>query len=69
MLMYFIVFTVIGFIIGIMVKDIEKSIPIIIGISILWGFVYAPVWGLAALGELSLGFYIFMMSNQKTNLS
>jgi uncharacterized membrane protein (Fun14 family) len=69
MLMYFIVFTVIGFVIGTMVKDIEKSIPIIIGISILWGMIYAPVWGLAALGELSLGFYIFTMSNQKTNLS
>ena len=52
-----------------MVKDIEKSIPIIIGISILWGLIYAPVWGLAALGELSLGFYIFTMSNQKTKLS
>jgi uncharacterized membrane protein (Fun14 family) len=69
MLMYFIVFTVIGFIIGTMVKDIEKSIPIIIGISILWGLIYAPVWGLACLGELSLGFYIFTMLNQKTNLS
>ena len=69
MLMYFIVFTVIGFIIGIMVKDLEKSIPVIIGISILWGFVDAPVWGLAALGELSLGFYIFRMSNEKMNLS
>jgi uncharacterized membrane protein (Fun14 family) len=69
MLMYFIVFTVIGFIIGTMVKDIEKSIPIIIGISILWGLIYAPIWGLACLGELSLGFYIFTMLNQKTNLS
>ena len=69
MLMYFIIFTVIGFVIGAVVQDLEKSIPIIIGISILWGFVYAPVWGLAALGELSLGFYIFLISNQKTNLS
>ena len=68
MLMYFIIFTVIGFVIGAVVKDLEKSIPIIIGISILWGLIYAPVWGLAALGELSLGFYIFMISNQKTNL-
>ena len=65
MLMYFIIFTIIGFIIGTMVKDIEKFIPIIIGISIIWGLIYAPVWGLAALGELSLGFYIFMMSNKK----
>ncbi len=67
--MYFIAFTVIGYVIGAVVKDLEKSIPIIIGISILWGLIYAPVWGLAALGELSLGFYIFTMSNQKTNLS
>ncbi len=64
MLTYFIVFTVIGFIIGTMVKDIRKAAPIIIGASILWGLIYAPVWGLAALGELSLGFYLFAMTNQ-----
>ena len=64
MLMYFLIFTVVGFVIGVVVKSLEKSIPFIIGISILWGFVYAPVWGLATLGELSLGFYIFTMLNQ-----
>ena len=65
MLIYFIAFTISGFIIGTMVKDIEKSIPIMMSISVVWGLIYAPVWGLAALGELSLGFYIFTMSNKK----
>ena len=65
MLMYFIAFTVIGFIIGAYVQDIGKAMPIIIMASILWGLIYAPVWGLATLGELSLGFYIYMIINKK----
>ncbi len=65
MLMYFIVFTIIGFVIGTLVRDINKAIPIIIGASILWGLISAPIWGLATLGELSLGFYIYVMTNKK----
>ncbi len=63
--MYFIVFTIIGFVIGTVVRDINKAIPIIIGASILWGLISAPIWGLATLGELSLGFYIYVMVNNK----
>ncbi len=63
--MYFIVFTIIGFVIGTLVRDINKAIPIIIGASILWGLISAPIWGLATLGELSLGFYIYVMVNNK----
>ena len=60
--MYFIVFTIIGFVIGTLVKDMNKAVPIIVAASILWGLIYAPIWGLATLGELSLGFYIYLMS-------
>ena len=64
MLMYFIIFTVSGFIVGLLVKDINKAIPIIVASSILWGLVNAPIWGLATLGELSLGFFIYLMINK-----
>ncbi len=65
MLMYFIVFIIIGFVIGALVKDISKAMPIIIAASILWGLISAPIWGIATLGELSLGFYIYTMTNKK----
>ncbi len=46
-------------------RDINRAIPIIIGASILWGLISAPIWGLATLGELSLGFYIYVMTDKK----
>jgi len=67
MLFYFIVFTIIGFVIGSAVRDINKAIPVIIVASVLWGLISAPIWGLATLGELSLGFYIYVMTNKKDN--
>jgi len=66
MLMYFIVFSIIGFGIGVIVKDIEKAIPIIMIISGVWGLIHAPIWGLATFGELSLGFYIYMMNMKES---
>jgi len=59
MLAYFIGFIVIGFILGLFIKDVEKVGPIIFVISILWGLASGPIWGFAAFGELSLGFYFF----------
>lgn len=67
MLTYFIAFSIIGFVIGAQVKDIGKAIPIIVIASILWGLVSAPIWGLATLGELSLGFYIYVVTREVTD--
>jgi len=67
MLTYFIVFTIVGFVIGTLVRDTKKAIPIIVAASILWGLINAPIWGLATLGELSLGFYIYLMSKNTTD--
>ena len=64
MLMYFIGFTILGFVLGAIMKDVEKVAPIIIVIAVLWGLTSAPIWGLAALGELSLGYYFFTMLAQ-----
>ena len=67
MLMYFIGFTILGFVLGATMRDVKKASPVIIVISILWGLTSAPIWGLATLGELSLGFYLFMMLGENNN--
>ncbi len=69
MLMYFIVFSVIGFIIGISTKSIQKAMPAIIFISVVWGISTAPIWGLATLGELSLGFFIYTMTSSRKEIN
>lgn len=57
MLSYFLVFTLLGLILGkLLVKD--KALLLIVVVSILWGVSSGPIWGLATLGELFLGFYI-----------
>ena len=67
MLMYFIVFTISGFVIGTLIKDINRVIPIIVAASILWGLINEPIWGLVTLGELSLGFFIYLTINKSVN--
>jgi hypothetical protein len=59
MFFYFFVFTLIGFL---LYQFFEKrGVIVIIVISIIWGLSSAPVWGLASLGEMFLGFYIAQM--------
>lgn len=57
MLSYFLVFTLLGLIVGkLLFKD--KAVLLIVVVSIFWGVFSGPIWGLATLGELFLGFYI-----------
>jgi len=59
MLFYFFVFTLIGFL---LYQFFEKrGVIVIIIISIIWGLSSAPIWGLASLGEMFLGFYLAQM--------
>jgi len=58
MLFYFIVFTIIGFLVPIVSKGESDSIITIIVIAIMWGIASGPIWGLAALGEMILGFFL-----------
>ena len=57
MLEFFIVFTIAGFVIGYVFAS-KYSITIILTTSIVWGFATGPIWGLATLGEMFLGYYI-----------
>lgn len=59
MLHYFIIFTVIGLVLGFALKDKqEAAITIILGISVIWGLANAIMWGFVTFGELMLGFVI-----------
>lgn len=65
MLGYFITFTAVGFILGVMSLDNEvTAFGIIVLIAILWGISYAPIWGLVSLGEMALGYMINQIINK-----
>lgn len=55
MIEFFIVFIIVGYIIGITIADSEKSIIIILLISILWMFAFG-FWAIATFIELLLGY-------------
>ncbi len=57
MLGYFLIFSLLGFFIGRFLQS-DKGVILIIGLAFLWGISSAPIWGLASLGEMFLGFYI-----------
>ena len=52
---FIIIFTVIGFIIGIVIKDNNTAMTAIIIMSVLWAFVMGP-WAIATFIELLLGY-------------
>ena len=60
MLKYFIFFTLAGFAAGYLIKNTVSVVLIILATSILWGLMWSPdlIWGLAVLGEMSLGYFI-----------
>ena len=58
MLMYFLLFTGIGFLIAKSIKSERNGFIVAIAISIIWGLSSQPIWGLVTLGELLLGFML-----------
>jgi hypothetical protein len=61
MLFYFLIFTVLGFILQ--KKLNEKGIQVIIVLAILWALIYGAIWGLVSLGEMFLGYYLSRQMN------
>jgi len=59
MFTYFVIFTAIGFAIGHFNDDKKQSLGIILVIAALWGMSHQMIWGLATLGELMLGYFIY----------
>jgi len=58
MIMYLILFFIIGFAIAKFVKDIKKAFLIYICLSIICAVAYAPMWGLVCLGEMAFGYFV-----------
>jgi len=65
MLMYFIIFSIVGFVIGKFQNNQQTAFIIIIAIAVLWGISHKPIWGFVSLGELALGYFIAMMTSRK----
>ncbi len=64
MLAYILIFSLLGFLIGRFLSR-NNGVILIVSLSILWGISSAPVWGLASLGEMLLGFYISQISSRQ----
>ena len=60
---YIIVFIIVGFIIGIVIKNDNTAIGAIIVMSILWGFAMGP-WAIATFIELLLGYSLSKKMSQ-----
>lgn len=65
MLMYFIIFSVVGFVIGKLQNNQQTAFIIIIAIAVLWGVSHRPIWGFVSFGELALGYFIASFTNQR----
>jgi len=63
MLIYFLIFTLAGFLIGKFFSQ-DKGVIIIVVLAIIWGISSAPVWGLASLGEMMFGLYLYQIFNK-----
>lgn len=57
MIEFFILFVIIGFIIGVIQKNEDSAIGIIIFIAVIWLFIYG-VWAVATFVELILGYIL-----------
>lgn len=55
MLFYFVIFCIIGFVIGILLKNFKIAITIIVIITLGWALKFGP-WALATFVELMLGY-------------
>ncbi len=65
MIIYFLLFTISGFVIGNIVPEKEKAFGIIILLAIIWAFSYNFFWGLVSFGELALGYFISVMIKER----
>jgi len=55
MLMYFIVFFVVGFFVGVIIEEEKVAMMLIIALSGLWAFIFGP-WAIATFIELLIGY-------------
>jgi hypothetical protein len=56
MLKYFLLFSLLGWLVAKIVDDIRSVFIIYFLIAIMWGAFTAPIWGFVAFGELFVGY-------------
>lgn len=67
MLIYFLLFTGMGYFIGKFIDPAKKGVLILLGIAFLWALGSGPFWGLVTLGELLCGFSIYKFFVEENN--
>ena len=55
MLMYFVLFTVVGLIVGLVIPKNLAAICYVL-VAVVWATQYGPFWALVSLAEMGLGF-------------
>jgi hypothetical protein len=67
MVKYFLLFTFLGFLISRTIATKKIGLYLIFAITIFWGTLSQPIWGLVTLCELLLGFVLSEFTNRKTS--
>lgn len=67
MLKYFILFTIMGLIIGFVQKNNKVAFSVFFCIAIFWGISSQVIWGLVSFGEMTFGWFIGMLINNFKN--
>ena len=62
MLMYLIIFVILGFILAKFIEKPKVAFVIALIISIAVGVFYAPMWGVVSLGEMAFGYFAFVFT-------
>ncbi|MGB5919824.1 hypothetical protein [Arcobacter sp.] len=62
MLIYLIIFVILGFILAKFIKEPKIALLIALIISIAIGVFYAPMWGIVSLGEMAFGYFAFVFT-------
>lgn len=57
MFFYFVVFCIIGFFLGVILKNFKIAMAVVVTITLCWAAVYGP-WAVATFIELMLGFTV-----------
>ncbi|MDD3506616.1 MAG: hypothetical protein PHX65_08750 [Sulfurimonas sp.] len=68
MIFYFILFAVAGAVIGYFSKNKLTALIVIITIAILWGMTHRMIWGFVSMGEMFLGYFIYIVIREEGNL-
>ncbi len=61
MFWYFLLFTGVGIAIGHFVKEQKQALITAIVIATLWGLSSRAIWGFVTLGELLLGYFVYVI--------